>query len=215
MPPGFSVHLKLCLHSLVLPQHLEKKEETKWEFTRGDPCLPCPGKERQESEPWCGLPQGCDSSVSHTSGSVCVHICEDGVRGGVCMSLWGGCVVSRECLACVGRVGEPVCVCMYVCMLPVWPWGRGGDNAHVAQNLPLPVEGSLHVVTKCSCPIGFCPSDSAQALLLLSLRLAPVLGIVEAPAFPIMTGLGLLTPRRKGTATSMSKFLPWEMLSYN
>lgn len=41
-----------------------------------------------------------------------MHICEDGVRGGVCMSPWGGCVVSSECLACVGRVGEPVCVCM-------------------------------------------------------------------------------------------------------
>lgn len=46
-----------------------------------------------------------------------MYICEDGVRGGVCMFSWGGCVVSSECFVCVGRVGEFVCVCM--CMYVV------------------------------------------------------------------------------------------------
>lgn len=51
-----------------------------------------------------------------------------------------------------------------------------------------------------------------RVLLLLSLRLAHVLEIVNVPASHIAIGLGLLTLRRKGTALSMSKFLPRKTL---
>lgn len=69
-----------------------------------------------------------------------------------------------------------------------------------------------NVVPNCSCPTGFCASDSAQVLLLLFPRLAHILGIGNIPASHITSDLDLLTQRRKRTAMSMNKFLPGKTL---
>lgn len=64
--------------------------------------------------------------MSNKNGSVCAHICEDGVRRWVCGFLWSGYVVSSECLACMSTWG----VCAHVNAAHACrPWGRGCTNA--------------------------------------------------------------------------------------
>lgn len=199
--------LRVCLHVLVPPQHLTKKEEGVRGIHWRNPCCTCPGRKRQSSVSSGDLHRGVTLMCLMRVGCVCVHLCGRGEKMGCTCPC--GCTCGELGTSCIGGsvwgVGVSMCAWRNAAC-PGMNLGRGCTDAHVIQDLPPPVQDPLNVGTNIYVQgLSTIAASSVSKTCLCS-------GIIQVPASPITTGLGLLTPRRKGDSHFLSKLLPPEVL---